>query len=231
MDPTELSAVIVGHMHADHYLDLAGLRYLFPWGEAVPRKLPVHLPPGGRARIDALAAAISEHAGFFEMSYAISEFDPEASIAVGPLLVRFIRGRHYVPAWGVIVDAPDGTRFAYTGDTGPSDTIADAVRGADMLLIEAALGRPSEDDPERGHLTPQEAIAIASEAGVRAALLVHYAPSRRAELEAACAAAGPWIRPAVADLALTVARSTPATASGEHHAPRAAASAATARDR
>ena len=29
--PRELAGVVIGHMHADHFLDLAGLRYLFPW--------------------------------------------------------------------------------------------------------------------------------------------------------------------------------------------------------
>ena len=235
MDPTQLSAVIVGHMHADHYLDLAGLRYLFPWGEAAPARLPVHLPPGGRAGIEALATAISERAGFFEMSYALAEYDPEASLAVGPFRVRFVRGRHYVPAWGVIVDAPDGTRLAYTGDTGPSDEMLDSIRGADLLLVEAALRDPSEDDPERGHLTAQEATAMAARAGVGAALLVHYAPSRRAELEAACEAVGPWIKPAVAGLAVTVERAAriarPATGSDAGYSPRPAATAAAARER
>jgi ribonuclease BN (tRNA processing enzyme) len=33
IDPHDLAAVVVGHMHADHFLDLAGLRYLYPWGE------------------------------------------------------------------------------------------------------------------------------------------------------------------------------------------------------
>ena len=55
LDPHRLAAVVIGHMHADHYLDLAGLRYLFPWGDVAPRRLPVHLPPGGRRRLDALA--------------------------------------------------------------------------------------------------------------------------------------------------------------------------------
>ncbi len=50
-DPRGLAGVIVGHMHADHYIDLAALRYLFPWAGSVDPRLPVHLPPGGRARI------------------------------------------------------------------------------------------------------------------------------------------------------------------------------------
>lgn len=231
MRPAELSAVIVSHMHADHYLDLVGLRYLFPWGETASGRLRVHVPPGGRERIDALAAAISERAGFFDMSYAIDEYDPDASLAVGPLVVRFFPGRHYVPAWGVTVEAPDGSRLAYTGDTGPSDTVVDAVQGADLLLVEATLQEASDDDPERGHLTPQEAVSMATRAHVSSALLVHYAPSRRPELEAVCEAAGPWVSPAVAGLVVAVGPSAQTVGSDGVYVSRAAASAAAARDR
>ena len=230
-EPTDLSAVVIGHMHADHYLDLVALRYLFPWGQAASDRLPVYVPPGGHARMDALATAISEREGFFDMSYAISEFDPERALAVGPLTVRFVRGRHYVPAWAIVVEAPDGSRVAYTGDTGPSDEVVEAVRGADLLLVEAALRHPSDDDPERGHLTPAEAIALSVRAQVRSALLVHYAPSRRAELDAMCATAGPWIEPGVAGQAVTVGPAMPARMTDPDYAPRTAASAASALDR
>ncbi len=223
MDPTDLSAIVIGHMHADHYLDLVGLRYLFPWGEAAPEPVPVHLPPGGRARLDALAAAVSERPGFFDAAYDISEYDPSATLQVGDLTVRFIRGRHYVPAWGVVIEAPDGARLAYTGDTGPSDTVVEAIRDVDLLLLEAALRLPSHDDPERGHLTADEAIDIARRSGARSALLCHYAPARRPELEALCAAAGPWIKPAVAGLTVTVTSRSRAdgTADGAERQPAA----------
>ena len=204
LDPRDLAAVVVGHMHADHYLDLAGLRYLYPWGEPATVRLPVHLPPGGRSRLDALATAISERPAFFDAAYDAVEFDPEKPLEIGPLTIRFVRGRHYVPAWGLTVEGPDGARLAYTGDTGPSETMIEFLRDADLLLVEAALQRASDDDQERGHLTPEEAIELATRAGARTALLVHYAPSRRAELEAMCEAAGPWIRPAVAGQVRTV---------------------------
>ncbi len=47
-------------------------------------------------------------------------------------------------------------------------------------------------------------MAVRSEA--RSALLVHYAPGRRAELEGMCDAVGPRIRPAVAGLTVTIGR-------------------------
>jgi ribonuclease BN (tRNA processing enzyme) len=203
-DPADLTAIVIGHMHADHFLDLVGLRYLYPWGEPAPNPLPVHLPPGGRERLDALAVAVSERAGFFDAAFDAVEYDPATELAVGDLRLRFFRSRHYVPAWGVVVEAPDGARLAYTGDTGPSDAVEDAVRDADLLLVESALRSDRHDDPERGHLTAPEAIALARSAGVGSALLVHFSPERLAEIETICAAAGPWVRPAVDGLTITV---------------------------
>ncbi len=235
MDPTHLSAVVIGHMHADHYLDIVGLRYLFPWGEAAPDPLPMHLPPGARDRLDALATAVSERPGFFDAAFDAREYDPEVPLRIGPFAIRFVRGRHYVPAWGVVVEAPDGSRLGYTGDTGPSESVVDAMRGVDLLLIEAGLRLPSHDDPERGHLTAEEAIDMAVRSEARSTLLVHYAPGRRAELQALGDAAGSPIRPAVAGLTITIA---PAIRDGARGAPdpaayppRAASSAASARDR
>lgn len=211
LDPHELTAVVIGHMHADHSLDLVGLRYLYPWGEPAADPLPVHLPPGGRARLDALAIGISERVGFFDDAYSIDEYDPSEPLVIGPLTIRFNRGRHYVPAWGLSVEAPDGAKLVYTGDTGPSDAVTEFGMDADLLLIEAALRLPAHDDAERGHLTAEEAIEMATRARARTAFLVHYSPARRAELEELCAAAGPWIRPAIPGLSAIVSRGLPAT--------------------
>ena len=204
LDPHDLAAIVIGHMHADHYLDIVGLRYLYPWGEPAPVPLPIYLPPGGRARVDALAVAVSERVGFFDAAFTAVEYDPDAALEIGELRLRFVRGRHYVPAWGVVIDAPDGSRLAYTGDTGPSASVEDDVRDADLLLVESALGLAAHDDPERGHLTPEEAIDLARRAEARSAILVHYGPARKAEMDAMCAAAGPWVRTAVDGLTVTV---------------------------
>lgn len=203
-DPHTLAAVVIGHMHADHYLDIVGLRYLYPWGERAPDPLPIHLPPGGRARLDSLASAISERPGFFDAAFDAVEYDPARPLRIGELTLTFVRGRHYVPAWGVVVQAPNGARLGYTGDTGPSASVAAAMRGVDLLLVEAALHDPAFDDPERGHMTPAEAIDLAASAEARAALLVHYGPARRGELERLCATAPLPARAAIDGLTITV---------------------------
>jgi len=209
LDPHDLSGIVIGHMHADHYLDIVGLRYLYPWGEPSPVPLPVHLPPGGRARLDALSKAVSERDGFFDAAFDAKEYDPDTELSIGQLRLRFVRGRHYVPAWGVVIDAPDGARLAYTGDTGPSDAVELGVRDADLLLVESALWSAAHDDPERGHLTPEEAIELAKRAQARSAVLVHYGPARKDSIDELCAAAGPWVRPAVDGLTVTIQPARP----------------------
>jgi ribonuclease BN (tRNA processing enzyme) len=104
----------------------------------------------------------------------------------------------------VVVEAPDGTRLGYTGDTGPSDSVVAAMRGVDLLLVEAALADLRYDDPERGHLMADEAIAMVVAAEARAGLLVHYGPGRRADLEALCASATVPVRVALDGLTITV---------------------------
>lgn len=214
LDPHDLSGVVIGHMHADHYLDVAGLRYLYPWGERASDPLPVHLPPGGRARLDALATAISERAGFFDAAFDAVEYDPDHELAIGDLRVRFVRGRHYVPAWGVVIEAPDGARLGYTGDTGPTDRVVEAMRGVDLLLIEAALRTSEFDDEERGHLTAEEALEMARAADARSVLLVHYPPARQAELADLCAASGLVARPALDGMTVTIRPAASLTAAG-----------------
>lgn len=63
---------------------------------------------------------------------------------------------------------------AVVGDTGPFPGLADAVRGADLLVIEATF---LEADAARaaagGHMTARASAEVAREAGVRALRLTH----------------------------------------------------------
>jgi ribonuclease BN (tRNA processing enzyme) len=187
-DPRELDAIVIGHMHADHSIDLVSLRYLLPWEGVASAHLPVLLPPGGKARLDALATAISERPKFFDDAYSVLEYDPAHRIHVGDLTLTFVPGQHYVPAWGCIVSGPDGARIAISGDTGPSDGFVEAARGADVVVAEATLIDSTMDDPRRGHLTAEEAIDMADRAGAGRIILVHFRAELRDRIEHACAA-------------------------------------------
>jgi ribonuclease BN (tRNA processing enzyme) len=187
-DPRELDAIVIGHMHADHYIDLVSLRYLLPWEGVASAHLPVLLPPGGKARLDALATAISERPTFFDDAYSLIEYDPGHRIHVGDLTLSFVEGQHYVPAWGCIVTGPDGARIAISGDTGPSDAFVEAARGADVVVAEATLADSATDDPRRGHLTAEEAIEMADRAGAPRVVLVHFRAELQERVDRACAA-------------------------------------------
>ena len=204
LDPRRLSGVIVGHLHADHYIDLVGLRYLFPWGERAPALLPVYLPPGGRDHMTTLAAAISERPTFFDDSYDVTDYESHETFTLGELRTRMIPGLHYVPAWGVEVTDPAGRRLVYAGDTGPNDELVRIAQGADLFVCEATLANPAHDDPKRGHLTADEALDIAEAAGVGQTVLVHYASARRAALGEVVDARGLPAVVGVPDLQVTV---------------------------
>ncbi|HSS35659.1 MAG TPA: MBL fold metallo-hydrolase [Patescibacteria group bacterium] len=183
IEPGRLSAVIIGHMHADHFIDLAGLRYRFPWGERMTPRLPVLLPPGGLARFGELAGVVSERTGFFDDAFAVREYDPAVTDRIGDIDVRYVPGLHYVPAWGVSLVDPNGTRIVYVGDTGPNPDLAAAAADADLMVCEATLGSAAEDDPvRRGHLTIDEAIDHGQAARARRLLITHYPSALRATM-------------------------------------------------
>ena len=180
IDPRTLTGVICGHLHADHYIDIVGLRYLFPWAGRQPERLPVLLPPGGRDHVRDLAAAISERPTFFMHAFEVGITSPRSARPSATCGSTSSRAATTLPAWGVEVTAADGTRLVYAGDTGPSDELVEIAQGADLFVCEATLANSAFDaDVERGHVTADEAIDMAEAAGVGRQLLVHYPTSLR----------------------------------------------------
>jgi ribonuclease BN (tRNA processing enzyme) len=206
MNAADLAGLVIGHFHADHWIDIGPLRYRFPWAGPAPRPLPVFLPPGGRERLDHLAAAINERPGFFEPAFAITEYETDLRIELGGIVVVPHAVGHYVPAWSMDITGPDGERVVYAGDMGPSDMVVDLARGADLLILEATLENGALDDARRGHLDTGEAIDHVRRAGVPQGLLVHYHSERRAAIAAQCAASGVPVEPAVPGMVVEVER-------------------------
>ena len=182
-DPRTLDAIVVSHMHADHSVDLVGLRYLVPWAGGGADRPRVFLPPGGRAAMARLATAISERETFFEDGFELAEYDPDVGLSIGALRCRFAAGRHYVPSFGVLVEDPSGARLGYTSDTGPSAPLAEVFADVDLLVTEATLRSADEDEPSRGHQTPREAIELGRVARARSLMLTHFDSTRRPALE------------------------------------------------
>ena len=186
-DPLGLSGVVIGHLHADHALDLAALRYLHPWPGGAAGRPAIWLPPGGRAHLTALAGVMSERTSFFDDAFDVREYVDGQSFGLGSLTITPHATQHYVPAWAMDVRDPDGTRIVYCGDSGPTQRLAEIAADADLLIEEATLASAADDEPRRGHSTAGEAIAIAQRARAARLLLTHFPSARRADLTALAA--------------------------------------------
>jgi ribonuclease BN (tRNA processing enzyme) len=187
IDPLALSGVVIGHLHADHALDLAALRYLHPWPGDTAGRPAIWLPAGGRAHITALAGVMSERPTFFDDAFDLREYADSVEFRIGGLTITPHATQHYVPASAMSVLDQAGTRLVYCGDSGPTDRLVEIARGADLLIEEATLASAAEDEPTRGHSTAEEAVAIALEARAGRLLLTHYASARRPDLLAIAA--------------------------------------------
>ncbi|MEM1514915.1 MAG: ribonuclease Z [Thermoproteota archaeon] len=113
------------------------------------------------------------------------KFYPERAIALGvpkgPLWSRLQRGADVVLQNGRIIRPFDvlgpprpGRKVVYSGDTRPSEKIAELASEADVLIHEATLGDELTDRAkEEGHSTPSGAAKIALKANVKLLVLTH----------------------------------------------------------
>lgn len=178
--PDELDAVLISHMHTDHFLDLITLRYAFPWLDEAKPRLTVYVPPGSQEQLQDLARGAG-YADFFARSFDFVEHDGAQALEIGCLRFEPHATQHYVPTWGFRVQARGTAEqpervFAYSADTAPTEGLGALADRADLFLCEAALRSLSEDarPPEpRGHLLPSEAGEIATRAGVGRLVLTH----------------------------------------------------------
>ena len=172
--PHDVHAIVISHLHADHFLDIVPFRYAL-WHLRRPTRPALWLPPGGPAAAARLVSAWGAPDSFFSDYFDIGEYPSRSSLAVGALTLTFAPVRHYAPAHGMRIQGV--STLAYSSDTAPCPELLDLARGADALLCEAALDDAAQEPPDRrGHMSPAEAGGLAAEAGVRLLLLSHFWP-------------------------------------------------------
>lgn len=183
VDYTEVDAVAITHMHADHFFDLFPFAYallLAPrqqpvpvagWpGTDTPARPRLILPPGARKILRAVGSAWGDPQ-LVESAFAHEEYDPAAELEVGSLRLRFAAIPHYVPTHAIEVSSGEA-RVTFGADCKPNDELVSFARGTGLLVAEATLPRP-ERTGVRGHLTPREAGEHARRAGAKRLLLTH----------------------------------------------------------
>ncbi|MBZ9870323.1 MBL fold metallo-hydrolase [Mesorhizobium sp. BR1-1-9] len=99
----------------------------------------------------------------------------------GPIRKELVEGRSITLADGQIVASEDvlgpleaGKKLVIIGDTESTDGLAEHVRGADLLVIEATfLERDAAMARDYGHLTAAQAATLAATSGVKDLVLTH----------------------------------------------------------
>ena len=185
-DYVDVDAVVISHLHADHFLDLVPFAYgliyaprqqpvpVDKWpGTDNPARPVLHAPKGAGDVFRRVTGAWGP-ADLIEKAFDLREYDQGDVLEIGTLKVRFHQVPHFLPNTNAVEfsSTNGGGRMTYGADHSPTDELVDFARDTDLLLIEATLPRP-EREGDRGHLTPAEAGEHARAAGARRVVLTH----------------------------------------------------------
>jgi ribonuclease BN (tRNA processing enzyme) len=183
-DYTEVDAVVLSHLHADHFLDLVPYAYALTYA---PRQQPVPVPPWpgtdtparprliappGAADVLRRVVGVWGNDDLIDKAFDVCEYGADERPAVGPIELRFHEVPHFTRTHAVELRAAGGGRFVFGADCRPTNELVEFARGADLLFVEGTLPRP-ERDGERGHLTPEEAGEHGRRAGVGRLVITH----------------------------------------------------------
>jgi ribonuclease BN (tRNA processing enzyme) len=139
LDPGEIGAVFVSHLHGDHF---GGLPFLILDGQFSGRAAPLAVtgPPGTRQRLteamECLFPGSSQVRRRFEVT--VTELPAGGTVTVAGVTARAWPASHPSGAPALILRlATGGAVIAYTGDTAWTPAITEASRDADLLIAEA----------------------------------------------------------------------------------------------
>jgi ribonuclease BN (tRNA processing enzyme) len=168
IEPSTLRAVLVSHLHPDHFIDLVALRHYLHYEFSPPRRVRVLGPRGLADRIDALHD---------EPGFTAAALDVEAvvrgTLTIGPFGVEAGLVTHTDESYGFRVTASgDGRGLVYSGDCGRASDLLRLVRPGDTLLSEISFGA-GPVPPGALHLDGPGIGGLAAEARAGKVLLTH----------------------------------------------------------
>src|SRR4029453_14801502 len=169
IDYVDVDAVVISHLHADHFLDLVPYSYALTYA---PRQQPVpvdrwpgtdhparpqlHVPDGGRKVLRRVVGAWGNE-DLVEKAFDLHEYETPDVLEMGSRRIRFHEVPPFLETHAVHVTTTNGGgRFTFGADCRPCDELPKFAEGTDLLMLEATLPRP-ERTGMRGHLTPAEA--------------------------------------------------------------------------
>ncbi len=171
--PFDVDAILLSHLHVDHFIDLCGLYVMLKYvpGGSGRGVMPVHGPIGTGEQLARAYGneAIEDVPGVFDFVDVVDQ----KVIDVGPFAITPYRVEHPIEAYGFRVEA-GGRTLVYTGDTDTCDALTPLMTGADLVLADSAFVEGRDDDAPGIHLTGRSAAEAAVRAGgVRRLMLTH----------------------------------------------------------
>ena len=185
IDYIDLDAVVISHLHADHFLDLVPYSYALTYaprqqpvpvdrwpGTDSPARPELHVPPGAKQVFRRVVGSWGNE-DLIENAFELREYDPSNEIEIGPIRVKFQPVPHFTETFAMSISSSNGSgRIVYGADSSPTEALREFAHDADLILLEATLPRP-ERTGMRGHLTPGEAGDCAKGAAAKRLVLVH----------------------------------------------------------
>lgn len=169
LDPAHLDAILISHLHPDHFIDLVALRHYLRWERPHGRRVRVIGPAGLADRIDALHA---------EPGFTAASLDVEAIVpgfqTIGPFVIESAHVTHTDASFGFRVALAErpAPGLVYSGDCGRAADLDPLLRPGDALLTEVSFG-PGPAPPDAFHLDGPMIGDLAARAGVGRVLLTH----------------------------------------------------------
>ena len=198
-DPLKLEYLFLTHCHHDHYIGLPQIMFYLAMRHYKETNYPPIKIIGPREdleRVVNLAREFLQQGDRFPEAGCPVELIP---LSAGETYedpafqVETCKSLHPVPALCYrFTDKKTGATFAFTGDTAYDPSIAEHVRGVQLLITEASYGaNPAPESNASLHSGAPDAARMAVEAGVDRLALMHCAAQNQAAALAAAQAIFP----------------------------------------
>jgi len=178
LDFRDLDAVLLSHLHPDHYSDLMIMRYGLVMARNSGRRndpLKIYAPPEPEAEYERLP---------YKEVYSVEPIGPDQVLQVGPFAIETGAVVHAVPGVCLRIRSASGT-LVYSGDTEYFHGLEKFAAGADLFLCEANFQELDIMNNLANHTSASQAARAASSAEVKRLLLTHHHPDRDREVSRA----------------------------------------------
>jgi len=172
VDFTQVDALLLSHVHADHCADVYPLHVAIRYGLANGFKLPLYAPPGAPETLGGLLGAGG--AGQLAEAFDFHQIEAGRAAEIAGVRFTFLRTDHPIHTLAMRAETAAGT-LIYSSDTGPGADLAGFARGGDLLVCEANYQEARMGPPL--HLSARQAGETARRAGVRELALTHIWPT------------------------------------------------------